>query len=190
MADAQQLIEWLTQTARGDRRSFAALYRATSGQLFAVLLRVLNRRDWAEEALQDCYVRIWQKSGTYDPGKSAPMTWMVSVARHRALDLLRMRRPEFELPQNDEEESIQDLPEMVDEREDPEARASERQEIDRLRETLKDMPPEHRRALMLAFYEGYTHEELALIMNLPLGTVKTWIRRALTRLRSHLRDEP
>lgn len=189
MADPQQLNEWLTQTARGNRRSFAALYAATSGQLFAVLLRVLNRRDWAEEALQDCYVRIWQKAGTYDASKSAPMTWMVTVARHRALDLLRMRRPEYELPQNEAQESIDDLPQMVDEREDPEARASEQQNVERLLESLKSMPAEHRRALMLALYEGYTHEELSLIMNLPLGTVKTWIRRALARLRADLRHE-
>lgn len=187
MADAEQLGEWLKKTAEGDRKAFASLYAATSGHLFAVLVRVLQRRDWAEEALQDCFVRVWQKAGTYQAGKGAPLTWLLSIARNRALDLLRMKRPEVGLPQADEGDLDLTPSILADEREDPQARAEERQEIERLRECLSTMPPEHRRALMLAYHEGYTHEELAVIMNIPLGTVKSWIRRGLARLRAHLR---
>lgn len=188
MADAEQLGEWLKKIAGGDRKAFALLYAATSAHLFAVLVRVLQRRDWAEEALQDCYVRIWQKAGSYEPGKSAPITWLLSIARNRALDLLRMRRPEVELPRTEDGEQELEASVMADEHEDPEARAQERQEIEQLRQCLQTMPPEHRRALMLAYYEGYTHEELAVILNIPLGTVKSWIRRGLARLRAHVRN--
>lgn len=186
MADAEQLGEWLKKTARGDRKAFASLYAATSGHLFAVLLRVLQRRDWAEEALQDCFIRVWQKADTYESNKSAPLTWLLSIARYRALDLLRMKRPEIALPQSEEDDSELTPMILADERQNPHARAEESQEIDRLRECLETMPPEHRKALMLAYYEGYTHEELAVIMNIPLGTVKSWIRRGLARLRARM----
>lgn len=176
----------LQATALGDERAFAELYRACSSHLFGLLLRMLQRRDWAEEALQDCFVKIWQKAETYEPEKGAPLTWLLSVARYRALDLLRMKRPEVELPDADEEHG--GLPPMAlhDEAEDPLARASEGQGIARMRECLKVLPPEQREALLLAYYEGYTHQELAKRMNAPLGTVKSWVRRGLARLRECL----
>ena len=87
MADAEQLRRLLEATARGDDRAFAELYRATSSHLYGLLLRMLQRRDWAEEALQDCFVKIWQKAETYEPDKGAPLTWLLTVARYRALDL-------------------------------------------------------------------------------------------------------
>ena len=184
MASTQQLETWLKRTASGDRKAFALLYAATSGRLFAVLVRVLQRRDWAEEALQDCFVKIWLKAHTYEPDKSAPLTWMVSVARNRALDLLRATRHEIELPLSEVEEGR--LPPMIlaDEREDPGARAEEQQELQCLRDCLRGMDPAQRKVLELAYFDGYTQEELAVILNVPLGTVKSRIRRGLARLRA------
>ena len=166
MADAEQLRRLLEATARGDERAFAELYRATSSHLYGLLLRMLQRRDWAEEALQDCFVKIWQKAETYEAEKGAPLTWLLTVARYRALDLLRVKRPEVEMPDSDEEFSLPPLT-LQDEAQDPLAR-------------------EQREAVLLAYYEGYTHQELSARMNAPLGTVKSWVRRGLARLREAL----
>ena len=183
MASPQQLEVWLKATAAGDRKAFAQLYAATSGRLFSVLLRVLHRHDWAEDALQDCYVRIWLKAKTYDAEKSAALTWMISVARNRGLDLLRSAHAELELPQSDDTAARLPQSVMTDERENPGARAEEQEGLQRLQDCLKSMHPTQRRALELAYFDGYTHEELAVIMNIPLGTVKSRIRRGLARLR-------
>src|SRR3546814_7981933 len=95
MTDAALLMRLLADTAEGNQRAFRELYEATSSHLFGVLVRILNRRDWAEEALQDCYLKVWQKAEQYAPEKGAPLTWMMTIARYRALDLLRMKRPEI-----------------------------------------------------------------------------------------------
>lgn len=185
MTPAQQLDVWLKAVAAGDRKAFAKLYAATSGRIFAVLLRVLQRRELAEEALQDSYVRIWLKASSFDPDKSAALTWMSSIARHRALDLLRSHQAEESLPMSDDQGSESPLPRsvFVDERENPGERAEEDQALERLQRCMKHMDPAQRRALELAYFDGYTHEELAEIMQVPLGTVKARIRRGLARLR-------
>lgn len=185
MADPEQLRRLLEATARGDDRAFAELYRATSSHLYGLLLRMLQRRDWAEEALQDCFVKIWQKAETYEAEKGAPLTWLLTVARYRALDLLRVKRPEVEMPDGDEEFSLPPLT-LQDEAQDPLARASEGQGIARMRDALRELPREQREAVLLAYYEGYTHQELSARMNAPLGTVKSWVRRGLARLREAL----
>lgn len=185
MSSAQQLDQWLTAAAAGDRRAFAQLYAATSGRLFALLLRVLVRRELAEEALQDSYVRIWLKAASFDPQRSGALTWMASIARHRALDLLRARHAEDALTDT-LDDGIDDArlhPAWIDARERPSERAEQDQALERLQRCMKHMDPAQRRALELAFFDGYTHEELARIMNVPLGTVKGRIRRGLARLR-------
>lgn len=181
-ADAVLLQQLLAQTARGDQKSFRQLYEASSSHLFGLLMRMLKRRDWAEEALQDCFLKIWQKAETYSPEKGAPLTWLMTVARYRALDLLRMKRPEVEMP----EES--DAPPLAfeDVAEDPQARAVEQEGIGQLKECMKGLQDEQQRSVLLAYYEGYTHQELAVIMKAPLGTVKSWVRRGLQRLRECL----
>lgn len=185
MPQVPQLDDWLKAVAAGDRAAFAKLYAATSRRLFAVLLRVLIRRDLAEEALQDSYVRIWLKAASFDPEKSAALTWMTSIARNRALDLLRAQHPEESLPYADADSGESQLLRrvFVDERESPGDRAEEDQSLERLQRCMQHMDPAQRRALELAYFDGYTHEELAEIMQVPLGTVKARIRRGLARLR-------
>jgi RNA polymerase sigma-70 factor (ECF subfamily) len=171
----------LAAVARGDRTAFAELYAATSPQLLALLLRMLQRRDWAEEALQDCYVRIWQKSDGYSPQRGAPMAWLATIARYRALDLLRARRPEVNESSFDAE-----LPsplERADEAQGPEQGAMQREGIGRLEDCMQNLAEEQRRSVLLAYYEGYTHSELARRMKAPMGTVKSWVRRGLLQLR-------
>ena len=184
-ADPAHLVSLLTAVSRGDQRAFAELYTATSSHLFGLLLRMLRRRDWAEEALQDSFLKVWQKAETYAPEKGAPLTWLMTVARYRALDLLRMKRPEVEMPEEG------DTPPMLlaDLAESPEDRAVEREGIGRLSECMRGLQDEQKRCVLLAYYEGYTHQELAQSMQAPLGTVKSWVRRGLARLRDCLENE-
>lgn len=182
MADAIQLSQLLAATAAGDQRAFRELYESSSSHLFGLLIRMLKRRDWAEEALQDCYLKVWQKAETYAPEKGAPMTWLMTVARYRALDLLRMKRPEVEMPEEGEEQPLS----MADESQSPEDRAVEGEGIGRLENCMQGLQEEQRQSVLLAYYEGYTHQELAARMNAPLGTVKSWVRRGLSRLRECL----
>src|SRR5690349_10972032 len=114
MADPELLAHWLNATARGDRAAFRALYENTSSHLLGLLLRMLRRRDLAEEALQDCYVRIWRNAGTYAPERGAPMAWLVGIARNRALDLLRRNRPEVSLDDDPEDDGSNDQPDDVE----------------------------------------------------------------------------
>ncbi|NKF21240.1 sigma-70 family RNA polymerase sigma factor [Solimonas marina] len=183
MTDAAVLGRLLADTASGDQRAFRELYNATSAHLFAVLIRILERRDWAEEALQDCYLKVWQKAEQYAPDKGAPLTWLQTIARYRALDLLRAKRPEIGMPEEDE------APPMTfadGQAVDPEARAVEGEGMGRLTECLDELAPDPRRSVLLAYYEGYTHPELATVLKAPLGTVKSWVRRGLAQLRDCL----
>ncbi|WP_370153046.1 MULTISPECIES: sigma-70 family RNA polymerase sigma factor [Pseudomonadota] len=184
MADPEQLARLLSATAGGDQRAFRHLYDASGPHLFGLLLRILKRRDWAEEALQDCFLKIWQKADTYSPEKGAPLTWLMTIARYRALDLLRMKRPEVELPEDGEDASMS----FADESSgiDPEAGAVEKEGMGRLAECMEGLQDEQRRSVLLAYYEGYTHQELARRLEAPLGTVKSWVRRGLQRLRECL----
>ncbi|HEX4870708.1 MAG TPA: sigma-70 family RNA polymerase sigma factor [Nevskiaceae bacterium] len=183
MADADQLDRLLQATAAGDRKAFAELYRMTSAHLLGLLLRILQRRDWAEEALQDAFLKIWQKAETFERDKGAPMTWLMTVARYRALDLIRAKRPEVGMPEDEGE-----LPPLTleDLGQSPEAGAVEREGLSAMENCLRHLPVEQRQSLLLAYYEGYTHQELAARMKAPLGTVKSWVRRGLSRLRECL----
>jgi RNA polymerase sigma factor, sigma-70 family len=134
LSDHEDLATLLNAASAGDQRAFAALYRQTSAHLFGLMLRMLKRRDWAEEALQDCFVKIWQRAGTYAPERGAPLAWLSTIARNRALDLLRARRPEDELPDDDTLAA-------VDGRADPLADASTLQGVEALRDCFGELPP-------------------------------------------------
>ena len=189
MQDAARLESLITGTANGDVQAFRHLYDEMGSHLFALLLRMLKRRDWAEEALQDCLLKVWRKSETYDPGKGSPSTWLFTIARHRALDLLRQKRPEDSMTMTDDEDGSSTMMDVVDEDENPEARAIEGEGMGRLERCMKGLLDAERRSVMLAYYEGYTHPELASAMSAPLGTVKSWVRRGLTKLRSCLETQ-
>jgi RNA polymerase sigma-70 factor (ECF subfamily) len=182
MADSEQFASWLTATADGDQLAFRRLYESCAPHLYAILLRILKRQDWAEEALQDAFLRVWRKSETYAPDKGSPLAWLSSIARYRALDLLRMKRPEVEMPEEGE------APNMfwADPAQDPLGHAVESEGVRQLQGCLKTLQAEQQRSVLLAYYEGYTHDELARVMKAPLGTVKSWVRRGLLRLRECL----
>jgi len=189
MQDAARLEQLIVATAGGDAQAFRHLYEETSSHRFALLLRMLKRRDWAEEALQDSLLKVWRKSETYAAGKGSPSTWLFTIARHRALDLLRQKRPEVSLTVTDDEDDSSTVLDVADDNENPEARAMEGEGMGRLERCMDGLLSQERKSVMLAYYEGYTHPELATALEAPLGTVKSWVRRGLVKLRSCLESQ-
>lgn len=181
----ERLKALLAGVARRDRAAFASLYQATSPKLFGVAMRMLKREDWAEEVLQDCYVSIWNNAGGYSAALSAPMTWMTSIVRNRCLDGLRRPNPEIVL-QGEDEDGEDPLERMASGDAGPLERLAAAGEGRALALCMGRLDAKMRQAIALAFYEGLTHSELAAHMQQPLGTVKTWIRRGLERLKSCL----
>jgi len=175
---AQALEELLARTALGDRGAFRALYEASAAKLFGVALRILRREDWAEEVLQECYVSVWRHAPEYRASRAAPMTWMTSIVRNRCLDWLR--RPNPEPLADDTLEKIEDL------NPGPLAELERARDSAALARCLRGLDAKQRQAIALAFFDGLSHAELAAHLREPLGTVKTWVRRGLARLRSCL----
>ena len=173
------IVELLGRVAAGDREAFRALYAATSAKLYGVVLRILKRRDLADEVLQETYVRIWRHAGAFDPARASPITWMASIARNRALDEVRKVMP----LQLDEQKAALEIA-------DPQMLASERLEaageIDRLLACIDALEPERREIVKLAYLEGLSREELGQRFGHPAGTIKTWLHRSLKQLKSCL----
>ena len=162
----------LARTAGGDRAAFRSLYDATSSRLFAICLRIVKDRAAAEDVLQEAYVRVWERARQFDPARGGAFAWMVAIARNHAIDVVRSRR-------RGAHEDI-DL-EMID----PAAHggieaAADLGPLGRCLARLEEGP---RRAIVLAFRDGLTHEELAQTLDVRLGTVKTWVSRGVARLR-------
>ena len=168
--------ELLRRVARGDRTAFAELYRQASPQLFPVALRITRRRDLAEEVLQESFVAIWNQAASYDPIKGAPMVWMTTIVRHRAIDQ-RRRRANLADATDGSDEALLSLVSGESDRADRGA------ELAALRRCLETIDAQPREAVLLAYIYGFTHEELAERLAAPVGTVKSWIRRSLERLK-------
>jgi RNA polymerase sigma-70 factor (ECF subfamily) len=174
---AQGLEDLLARSAQGDRAAFQRLYQASAAKLHGVALRILRRGDWAEEVLQECYVSIWTRAGDYRAGLSAPMTWMTSIVRNRCLDWLRRPAPEV---------AVETFEELESGSPGPLAELERSKDAQALARCLGGLDARQRQAIALAFYDGLSHAELASHLRQPLGTVKTWVRRGLLRLKSCL----
>ncbi|WP_294537398.1 sigma-70 family RNA polymerase sigma factor [uncultured Rhodoblastus sp.] len=174
-----ELAQWLQGAAQGDRQAFAALYRATSPKLYATILRILNDRALAADVLQEVYVKIWRHAATYDAARAAPGTWMTAIARNRALDEARKRKP----PTLDAESEELHLaaPEQ-----DPLAGRDRQEELRRLLGCLDGLDAEKRRIVILAYCHGLSREDLSARFDHPTATIKTWLRRSLAQLRECL----
>lgn len=175
----QQLVQLMDRIAARDRAAFAALYEATSAKLFGIIVRILLRREVAEEVLQDVYVRIWERAGDFDAARASPITWMAAIARNRALDEVRRAKPV----------SIEDRPDVL-QIADPAAPASEQvaqsQELQRMRDCIETLERDKRDLVRLAYMDGLSREELAKRTGAPVSTVKTWLHRSLKQLRDCL----
>jgi RNA polymerase sigma-70 factor, ECF subfamily len=175
-----QLAAALVRVAAGDRAALRMVYQDTCAKLFGVCLRILNDRSEAEDLLQDVYVTVWRKAASFDPGRASPITWLVAIARNRAIDRLRSS------PMKRRMEPI----EAADAVSDPALPAIERIELaqqhQRLARCLEELETRQSAAIRAAFLDGATYEELAMRMSVPLGTMKSWIRRGLLKLRTCL----
>ncbi len=181
------LGELLSRVAMRDAAAFKQLYDATVCCLLGIAVRMLHDRSWAEEVVQEVYVSVWHTAPTYSPHKAQPMTWLMAIARHKALDALRSSRADRQhcvrptaAADGDDDAG---LPDHADDRIGPLEQLVQAVDAQQLRCCLQRLEPAQRQAIALAFYDGLTHAELALHMNQPLGTVKAWVRRGLDRLR-------
>ena len=179
MGSGETLEGLLDATAKGNRDAFRILYERSSAKLFGVVLRILKNRSKSEDALQDVYLKIWQKADSYDPAQGRPITWMATIARNRAIDIIRATRPEKTIDEPGDEEEIFRLGGQDSENLDV-------ADLESLRTCLGEMKEDDRNYVLLAYYEGYSREELAERFESPVGTIKTRLRRGLIALRACL----
>ena len=172
------LASILEAVARGDRKAFAQLYDRTSGKLYGICLRLLGNESEAEDVLQDVYVTVWQKAERFDRGRASPITWLAVLARNKGIDRLRRR--------STRSEPIEAAYEVEDEAPLPFEQVRTKQEAGRLSHCLDQLDERPRAMIRAAFLDGATYPELAEREGVPLGTMKSWIRRAMQRLRGCL----
>lgn len=171
------LIELVARCGQGDRKAFTQLYETTSPKLYGVALRMLVRRDLAEEVLQEAYVSIWHHAANYRPDKAAVMTWLTTIVRNRCLDVLRVHPHEVNLEDSDTFDTwaSSDLTPLEVATQNSQARA--------LINCMHLLQPMQRQAIALSYFYGLAHEQLSSHLEQPLGTIKTWIRRGLQSLK-------
>jgi len=179
MLTSAELVWLMAGVARGDQAAFERLYAATRAKLFGVVLRILRRTDLAEEVIQETYLKIWNNAGSFDAKLATPITWMVAIARNRALDVVR-RKSEVSI--EDELEAM----ETAGEEPNPLARQEMTDELKRLLGCLGQLDEERRRLVLLAYYGGWSREQLAVKFEAPANTIKTWLRRSLLEIRECL----
>jgi RNA polymerase sigma-70 factor (ECF subfamily) len=170
----------LEKVAGGDRPAFARLYDHVSAKLYGVICRILPKSELAEDALQEAFVRIWQKAATYDPSIASPMAWMATIAHNRAIDL--KRRFAERLARQSEELD----PAIADQGPDPLALAEQSEDFRRLKSCLDELPDDRQQMVLLAYHQGWSREELAARFKRPVTTVKTLLRRSLIALKECL----
>lgn len=181
--EVREDMRLLIAISEGDQQAFAALYRRRGGVIYSLLRRILVNPMEAEEAMQDTFLQIWRRAHQCDPERSSPLSWMVLIARSKALDRLRARsrrqasHAEYEREVASLEVEVQEVRQM------------ERDELAAAcRAALNGLPEAQARALQLAFLRGWTQREIASAMGEPLGTIKAWIRRGLLSLRKIVKD--
>ncbi len=178
----QQLNEWIAAVVVHDERALSALYDATVSRVYGMILRIVRRPSMAEEVVEDTYFQVWRQAVRFDPARGRAMTWLLSMARSRAIDALR-REHRFQ----NESTELDLMPEPVD----PRPAADELLDAARghadLHRALMMLNAQPRQLVAMAFFNGLSHEEIASQTALPLGTVKSQIRRALLTLRQALR---
>jgi RNA polymerase sigma-70 factor (ECF subfamily) len=175
---ADTLSHLISKTALGDRSAFATLYSMTSAKLFGVTLRLLQNRHDAEEALQEVYVKIWQRASQYARGQTSPMAWLCTIARHQAIDMIRARKATAV--------DIDDAWDIEDLAPGPEHLAVMSSEGRRIDHCMRQLDADKAAAVRNAYVEGLSYEELAAKYQVPLNTIRTWLRRSLIKLKECL----
>jgi RNA polymerase sigma-70 factor, ECF subfamily len=174
------LADLLRRSARGDEAAFAALYDATAARLFGLVLRVVRDHAMSEEVTQEVYLDVWRQSARFDPGRGSAMSWLMTIAHRTAVD--RVRASEASRRRDDAHAATSQEVEFDTTAESAQASL----EAQRVRRALTTLTDAQRHAVELAYLGGYTHTEVARLLDLPLGTAKTRIRDGLIRLRDTL----
>lgn len=175
-----QIEDLIARCALGDRRAFEALYDATAGKLFAVCVRVLGTGAAAEDAMQDAFIKIWKNADRYRVTGHSPMSWMITIARNTAIDRLRARRGHKDMA---DYEGV-----LAASGATPEEAAIATSEAARITQCFEALPEDRRAAIKGAYLEGYSYAELSERANVPLNTMRTWLRRGLITLRECMRQ--
>ncbi len=170
----------LARVPGGDRAALQTVYRLTCAKLFGVVLRILGERSEAEDVLQEVYVTVWRKAAEFDAARASPMTWLIAIARNRAIDRLRASRRTRLM------EPIEAAAEIADAAPTADSALASAQGNARLHGCLETLATHEHAALRGAFFDGNTYEELSERMKVPLGTMKSWIRRAMIKLKACL----
>jgi RNA polymerase sigma factor (sigma-70 family) len=186
---SHELSRLLGSAGLGDRVAFATLYQRTSAHLLGVVLRINRDRAHAEDILQEVYVNVWRAAQSFDAAQSQPMTWLTSIARNRAIDSLRRAQTQPKLKthtsaNDDEESDVYDT--VADTAPGPLDLLSRASDARALAGCMDVLSAPQRQSVALAFFDGLSHAEVAETMRQPLGTVKSWVRRALMSLKSCL----
>jgi len=183
-ADAarERLVEALVATGGEDRSAFRTLYSLTSAKLFGVCLRICGDRQAAEDVLSDVYLTIWKRAGAFEPGRASPISWLATIARNRAID---WRRSSGRVPYSGGEEVAL----IADDRISAEDNMLVDERAAQLHSCLDQLDERQRDAIRTAFFDGLTYAELAERDAVPLGTMKSWVRRGLFRLKDCLGDD-
>jgi RNA polymerase sigma-70 factor (ECF subfamily) len=174
-----KLVEALVRTGHEDRTAFRDLYSLTSAKLFGICYRICGERQAAEDVLHDVYLTIWKRAGAYEPHRASPITWLATIARNRAIDWRRAQGVRRSTP-------IEDAPPILDEAPLVSETMVADEEAHRLHGCLETLEDRQRGAIRTAFFDGVTYAELAERESVPLGTMKSWVRRGLARLRECL----
>lgn len=175
----QELVQNLHRVANGDRSALQEVYKATSAKLFGVILRILNDRSEAEDVLQEIYINVWTRAGSFDETRSSPITWLATIARNRAIDRQRQVGRRQVRP-------LEDASAVADPGEgglEVLLRTETSAQLNACMDTLED---KQGRAVRTAFFEGRTYDDLASEFGVPSGTMKSWIRRSLMKLKACL----
>lgn len=174
-----RLVEVLVRTGDEDRAAFRELYRLTSAKLFGIAFRICGERQAAEDVLHDVYLTIWKRAGAYEPSRASPITWLATIARNRAIDWRRAQTTRRAMP-------IEDAPPIVDDAPLASETMIAGQDAQQLHGCLDGLEQRQREAIRTAFFDGVTYADLAEQQNVPLGTMKSWVRRGMLKLKECL----
>lgn len=177
-----KLCDALGRIGAEDRDALSDLYRLTSGRLFGICLRICGDRSAAEDVLHDVYSTVWKRAGAFEPGLASPMAWLATIARNRSIDWVRARSRRPTHP-------IDEAGEIADETPDQSLAIERSETAQRLHECLDELDDRQRDAIRTAFFDGMTYAELAEARGVPLGTMKSWVRRGLMQLRGCVGDD-
>lgn len=181
-ATPELLQKLLRACAQSDKSAFEQLYELVAPKLFTLCRYMLRDDSQAEEALQETFIQIWRDAADYNPHRSLALTWMSVIARHRCLDLLRRRQSNLSL-----DDDLSQL-ELVDEDAGPLELTTHWSDRQALGRCLKTLSEQQRLSVTMAFYRGFSHQQLSTYLATPIGTVKSWIRRGLTQLQRCLQQ--